>query len=1004
MKCPVCKKNIPTTALKCPYCKTRTGLLCSNCNTVNPIGNLVCQKCGQELLKICPHCHSVNFPIATKCRKCGSQFGQKILKSNSKQTQNKNKDKQTKNINIQFSPKIYTHKQAFDTLTEGLRAKDVKIFSITGPKGIGKSNLLKQVINNFKQENLEWCIGHCTPLTQLTPGGVIQDMLLNLFKLPNFYVNNDDLKNDAIKFFSNEFRFLNANEISDFLNFLYNSKDGNYEDIIINKKKTYDILNRIFDAFCHTGRFVFVIDNFDFIDGFSIEFFTNFMQKDYNWKNLKFIAIYNEHKPISSFFGYETKDLKSYLDINIEEMPQQELEKTIKLTGEAGTYITNREKEIILEKCKGNPAFVEQAVSYCFDCQIADKAFLMPNNFSDLIKERLETLKKINKEAHRMLCGAAILGDRLNLALLKEVFKYKNQEFNDIMSFLAKSNFVRPYNEIFYEFNNLLLWETVLKNITHDISFEDLNVRIGKAISIFNLNTNATMAMIAHNLKENRMAFDIWTKTTRLAAYVGDINLYVISQKQCLALLNEFNENETLNIRYNISERLGKLLTEYDPEEAIEYLPDAIQNAKTSNNETKEIELLGYLALCCKKTGNYFGDIECVDNVLKKLTPSQELETALIKSSKLPSLIQIGNCGEAINIIDNDILPILNANIAKPRLDKTIPLGFIYDTWLRVYLDLATALALQGNDRAFEILTAFFEIIDKNKIDDEDLICKGKLVLAYANTMKGNFRTSKEVLSDITNRIGVEYLNADNLNTNGADILNYYSLIDIINNFMQKKFDNMQEVLFEATRCAGDTGNDFLKNIYKTFLGKLFYESKQAQKAIQIYNEQITYFADKKLAIGALFTWYLIAEATIITENAKNAIDIANQALDIAKNPRINNLFFIVQLKILLAKAHMEISDFETAKINLESAIILAKKYNMNDSLSKIYFIYGKYYQELGTLQSQNQNEYLKGSAKMYDKAMEIVIQDTRNTYLKDKIETQKNTLISYCNLNGFNI
>ena len=47
-------------------------------------------------------------------------------------------------------------------------------------------------------------------------------------------------------------------------------------------------------------------------------------------------------------------------------------------------------------------------------------------------------------------------------------------------------------------------------------------------------------------------------------------------QKQCLALLNEFNENETLNIRYNISERLGKLLTEYDAEEALEFLPDAI--------------------------------------------------------------------------------------------------------------------------------------------------------------------------------------------------------------------------------------------------------------------------------------------------------------------------------------------------------------------------------------------------------------------------------------------
>ena len=92
----------------------------------------------------------------------------------------------------------------------------------------------------------------------------------------------------------------------------------------------------------------------------------------------------------------------------------------------------------------------------------------MPNTFSELIKERLETLKKSNKEAHKLLCGAAILGDRINLALLKEIFGLKTPEFKDIMSFLVKSNFVRPYNDVFYEFNNMLLWETILTNIQHN--------------------------------------------------------------------------------------------------------------------------------------------------------------------------------------------------------------------------------------------------------------------------------------------------------------------------------------------------------------------------------------------------------------------------------------------------------------------------------------------------------------------------------------------------------
>jgi len=966
---------------------------------VNPVSAVVCKKCGQELLKICPHCNSVNFPIAKKCRKCGSPLGNHVNPPKTKQQRKKENNEQI--LNLKFIPELCTHTQAHKILTEGLRSKDKKIFSITGEKGLGKTTLLRQVRQTLKDDNFEWCIGRCTPLTQLTPGGVIQDMLLNLFKLPGFYLSSDELKKDAMQFFTNEFRFLNATEISDFLNFLYNSKDGNYEDIIINKKKTYDILNRIFDAFCNTGRFVFVVDNFDFIDGFSIEFLTNFIKRPNNWKHLRFIVIYNEHKPVSGFFGIENKDIKAYTDVHLTPVSTEELEHWMKFTGDSGTYVTEREKEIIFARCEGNPAFVEQAVSYCFDCQITDKAFLMPRTFQDLIVERLNTLKKANSEAYRLLFGSAILGDKLNLALLKEIFGYQPKEFNALIQYLAKTNFIRPYNEAYYEFNNLLLWENILKDLKKEKEFEEINVKVGRAISVFNLNTNPTMAMISHNLKENRMAFDIWTKTTRLAAYVGDINLYVISQRQCLALLNEFNENETVNIRYNISERLGKLLTEYDPEEAIEFLPDAIANAKTNNDEAKEIELLGYLSSCCSKTGNYYGAVECADNVLKKMTPSQELEGAMVKATKIYPLLHIGNCGEIINLIDNEILPVLTSHISKPRLNKSIPPGFLYDTWLRVYASLAIALAMQGNDRAFEVLTYVFDVIDKYRISDANLTCRLKLALAYANTMKGNFITSKEVLSDVANRLGVAYNDTEDLDEAKAQFTNYFDLIETVNNFLLKDYDGLQENLLEYVMFANNTGDEFSKNMFKAMLGKLFCDSKQAKHAIEIYNEQVTYFANKKYALGALLCWYLIAEATIIAETPKKAVDIAMQALEIAQNPRINNLFFIVLLKIVIAKAEIELSDYETAKINLESALLLAKKYNMNDLLSKIYYIYANYYFEIGSVQSQKQLEYLRGASTMYEKALDIIVKTTKNTTLKDKITLKKETLMDYCNKNS---
>ncbi len=976
MKCPVCKKNIPDKTLKCPYCKTITGLLCSECATVNPVGAMHCKNCSHELLKICRHCGSVNFPNATKCRKCGSAFA------------NNNKNEQ---IRLEYIPKFYTRTQAIDAIIDGILSREKKIFSISGDKGIGKSSLLKKIIEKLHSENYQWCRGTCTPLTQVSPGGVIQDMMLNLLSLPNFCISGDDIKKDALNFLEKNFKFLNQNEISNFFNFLYNSIDGNYEDIIINKKITHEILNKIFDALANTGKYIFVVDNFEFIDGFSAEFFNNFMQKDSNWRNLRFIALYNEHKPINNFFGLDDKDIDYFLDINLAPLSKRELEENI--SSEKLAYITPREKEVIFEKSKGNPAFVEQAVNYSLDCQMSDKAFLLPASFQELVKERLSTLKKNNPQAYKLLSGAAILGDKLNLMLLKEIFGYKTKEFQELMSYLVKSDFVRFYNDNYYEFNNIFLWETILKNIPKNNAFQELNIKIGKALSLYTLNINPAMAMIAHNLKENRMAFDIWTKTTRLAAYIGDVNLYVIAQKQCLALINEFNENETLDIRYNISERLGKLLTNYDPQEAIEFLPDAISHAKENNNDVKEIELLGYLAKCCTKTGNYFGNIECVDNVLKKLKPSQELEIAMIKASKLQALLNIGNCGEIINLADNDILPKLNSFLLKPALDNNIPINLIHDTWLGVNLILASALAIQGNDRSFEVLKRIFEEIEKRHINDLKFICKAKLVQAYANTVKGDFKTSFNILEEIDNRYRAEYMD--------SDAISRWNLIYITNKFMLKDYEGIREILFDAVTYANNISDNFTKNILKVFLGKTFKDDNQAKHAIKIYNEQIEYFSKEKIAFGAILTWYLIAEATIITENPKNAIDIANQALEIAQNPRINNYFFITKLKIILALAYIEISDFESAKINIESAIHIAKKYNMNDVLSRLYLLYGSYYQDIGAVDNQKQSEYLKGAYKMYNNAEDIVKTKTGNPYIKNYIENKKQILLDYCQKNN---
>lgn len=990
MKCPICKKTIPDNTLKCPYCKTRTGLICKNCHAVNSIYDIVCRKCGEEILRLCPECNSVNQLNAKKCRKCGYSFAEQV----------KVKDVIPEDISeFGYPAKFMTQESAKNTLVKGILNHSKKIFSLSGDRGIGKSVVLSHVINALKDKHFVWFYGKCTPITQLTPGGLIQDMMLNLFNLPNFCLNSLKFKKDATKFFQNEFPYLNHAEVNDFLNFLYPSQMGTFEEMQNNKVKTFDLLNKVFDKIISYSKFVIVVDNFENIDGFSYEFLSEFIKKENIQNELNLVLLYNEPKPSKGYFNLNLKNSDDiYLDISISSLTPAQMIELVRDKEEniqGFPYMNDSEKRDIFVASHGNPAFLEQVLSLRFDCQISDFNFKLPETYLDLVSERLRVLKEANKTAYVFLIASAILGDKINLNLLKQIFGFNDTRFSDIIAYLEQSNFIAPLSDIFYQFKDLLLWETIIKTTKNDAEFIDLNTKVCNALGNFTLNSNAIFGIIAQNLKHPKLALDIWTRNTRLASYIGDTNLYAISQKQCLALINELDESATLKTRYNISERLGKLLADFNPKEAMDYLPDAISNAQAIGDTPREIELLGYMAHCCERVGNYFGNVECVDAALSKINKEMDLEIALMKCAKLNSLLYIGNCGQIINMIDNEIMPVFDIYLGKTYTKQNIPFDFLYESWLKTYLILANALILQGNDRAFEILTILFDIIERNNISDKLFICKCKLGLAFANTMKGDFTSSEKLLEEI--------LKIYRENSMDDEAILRWNLINITNNFLRKRYSGLQEDLFQVVTFANNAGDNFTKNMLKSLLGKIFKDNNQTKHAIEIYNDQIAYFSKEKMALGALLTWYLIAEAVLVTEGPYAAQEIASQALEVAQNPKIDNYFFTILLKIIIIKAAMTSSDYETAKMHLDSAIMLARQFNLNDMLSRLFLLYGKYFQEIGLISSPQQQEYLNGSAKMYFKASEYV-RGTRNNYVHIEIEKAKNVLKSFCQLNNIKL
>ena len=75
-----------------------------------------------------------------------------------------------------------------------------------------------------------------------------------------------------MRFFRQDFPNLTNNEILDLLNLLYPDNIDNYENLYVNKANTFNILKKIIYTILERAKAIFVIDNFDNIDGMSFDF------------------------------------------------------------------------------------------------------------------------------------------------------------------------------------------------------------------------------------------------------------------------------------------------------------------------------------------------------------------------------------------------------------------------------------------------------------------------------------------------------------------------------------------------------------------------------------------------------------------------------------------------------------------------------------------------------------------------------------------------------------
>ena len=104
----------------------------------------------------------------------------------------------------------------------------------------------------------------------------------------------------------------------------------------------------------------------------------------------------------------------------------------------------------------------------------------------------------------------------------------------------------------------------------------------------------------------------------------------------------------------------------------------------------------------------------------------------------------------------------------------------------------------------------------------------------------------------------------------------------------------------------------------------------------------------------------------------EKSLEIAKKALNIAKNPKINNNIFVILYKILIAKIYIQTENYTNAKMYLEKALKIAAIEDLKYLNLKITLAYATIYENMLKDDENNKSIIIKNICDLYKKALKI--------------------------------
>jgi tetratricopeptide (TPR) repeat protein len=910
---------------------------------------------------------------------------------------------------IKKNYKEFSRTEAHDAIINLIKTSDQgMIVDLGAADGGGKSTLVSSVTQSLKDHKLLWLIGVCQPLNQLLPYSFLQDLFKTFMSLPQYVSNLDESKSTLQKILETSLEIKDEEIFKALSRILFNDFSEASDSIEENKDFLHKTIIKFFDLLNEKANLAIIIEDFEFIDNASLEFFNALFDKGFLTK--KNFVIINHQPNINLHEIFAMQSLKKKLfSMVLYPMSFEEFNSSLIGMLNNQDIIPQNIKNKIYEYSKNIPLYMEQVLWYLFQtgALISGETSLsfnpqasnieLPAGVEELIAIRTKLIANSSPDALNILMSASVFGSKFLPPFVQVISTIEEKQFNNIVQLLINNGVFVMMDQVSLRFKHGLIWRIIYEQFFNDEQIINYGTKLLEFYGRYTTNINSSI--LARHAEEAGLKPEMYHYSGIAAMEslaFGDAASYTELQNKVLELLPEvqMTEEEKLEIRIQIEEQLGRANYEFNPKIAADYLSNSVLIAEKQNNPAKVIDLTGYLARSCELSGNYAGVIECCDKALSIIDQKKyELETILLNYYKLDATYNLGRLEETIVMANNEVLSSLNNYISSNQTIKGIEVDDLVNIEYESALAIAKAYVCQGNKQALDLTKNIAEKAQKDSKTEYEI--QALLLNALFYSLQGNISESNNILEEVKPKFNV--INAP------EKLKLYWYFVAIISSSTNGHFQQAKDLCEVAIKMANIFKDYNLLTLLRLILGKCFEEFGRPAEAHVFYEETVNFASEHKMATGALFSWYLAANQELTAGVPDRACEIAERALEIAQKPNINNFIAEILLNLLIAKSRTVRNDFEGAQINIETAISLAEKNDLTLFLVSLYIAFGEIYRKHAEVDMQNIQNFVNVANRLYNKAL-IFAEQIENHFCISNADKAISELHLFCKKNNLQL